>query len=310
MSLARTVDECSRPSPSRRVRAVMATSKPARAAAMATALPMPRLAPVTNATGAPSPPDRAPRRRALARRRRLLPALHPSHPRRDPSSPFRPASRAGSGLSMLLDRHPSHGTFTRMSRPLPQLTPGDRVLLDRREGRRPPLPPLCPLRCAPAPARTDLPRLRVFGPGSGRGGGDRRGGRLHRQPPSVVPGLSAALRRGDRGHRRGSPHPPHHQHRRRGSLGRRGGPAGRGALRAGRGRLAAGLRRHRPCRRRPSARGGADRATRAADGPCGEVRGQGRHHRHRHVARWGGASASIPSPSRSTHAGGRWRTPG
>src|SRR5690606_11977679 len=46
-----TVDECSRPSPSSTVRAVTATSWPARARCTATALPIPRLAPVTNAVG-------------------------------------------------------------------------------------------------------------------------------------------------------------------------------------------------------------------------------------------------------------------
>jgi hypothetical protein len=44
------VSESSRPSPGRRVRAVIATSKPAAASATAVALPMPRLAPVTRAT--------------------------------------------------------------------------------------------------------------------------------------------------------------------------------------------------------------------------------------------------------------------
>ena len=45
------VDECSRSSPSCRVRAPMATSWPARARWTAMALPIPRLAPVTRATG-------------------------------------------------------------------------------------------------------------------------------------------------------------------------------------------------------------------------------------------------------------------
>src|SRR3954447_24448896 len=44
------VDECSRRSPSSTVRAVMATSKPERARWTAMPLPIPRLAPVTNAT--------------------------------------------------------------------------------------------------------------------------------------------------------------------------------------------------------------------------------------------------------------------
>ena len=47
-----TVEECSRLSPSRRLRAVIATRWPEAARARATALPMPRLAPVTRATGA------------------------------------------------------------------------------------------------------------------------------------------------------------------------------------------------------------------------------------------------------------------
>ena len=50
MSEAFSVDECSRASPSSTVRAMIATSKPAFASATAVALPMPRLAPVTNAT--------------------------------------------------------------------------------------------------------------------------------------------------------------------------------------------------------------------------------------------------------------------
>jgi hypothetical protein len=44
------VDECSRASPSWTVRAVMATSYPARARCCAQTLPMPRLAPVMKAT--------------------------------------------------------------------------------------------------------------------------------------------------------------------------------------------------------------------------------------------------------------------
>ena len=50
MSDAFSVDECSRASPSSKVRAMIATSKPAWASATAVALPIPRLAPVTNAT--------------------------------------------------------------------------------------------------------------------------------------------------------------------------------------------------------------------------------------------------------------------
>ena len=50
MSEAFSVDECSRASPSSKVRAMIATSKPASASATAVALPIPRLAPVTNAT--------------------------------------------------------------------------------------------------------------------------------------------------------------------------------------------------------------------------------------------------------------------
>src|SRR4051812_4747320 len=46
-----TVEECSRCSPSFTVRAVMATSNPFLASCLAMALPMPLLAPVTNATG-------------------------------------------------------------------------------------------------------------------------------------------------------------------------------------------------------------------------------------------------------------------
>src|ERR1019366_2901805 len=58
-----TVEECSRSSPSTWLRAVMATSYPAWAKAIATALPMPRLAPVTNATG----PSLAPTVSSLSR---------------------------------------------------------------------------------------------------------------------------------------------------------------------------------------------------------------------------------------------------
>ena len=50
VSLLATVEEISRDSPSFSVRALIATSKPARARWTAIALPMPRLAPVTNAT--------------------------------------------------------------------------------------------------------------------------------------------------------------------------------------------------------------------------------------------------------------------
>src|SRR4051812_24956064 len=46
-----TVEECSRCSPSCTVRAVMATSNPFLASCLAMALPIPLLAPVTNATG-------------------------------------------------------------------------------------------------------------------------------------------------------------------------------------------------------------------------------------------------------------------
>ena len=49
VSDAATVDECSRDSPSVTVRAVSATSNPARARCTAIALPIPRLAPVTKA---------------------------------------------------------------------------------------------------------------------------------------------------------------------------------------------------------------------------------------------------------------------
>src|SRR5688572_25560259 len=62
---ARSVEECSRSSPSFTVRAVTATSKPARARWSAHAFPMPRLAPVTNATLPMSRPPAAHGRRIL-----------------------------------------------------------------------------------------------------------------------------------------------------------------------------------------------------------------------------------------------------
>ena len=51
VSATSTLDEWARPSPSRTVRAVMTTSNPRRARATAAQRPMPRLAPVTSATG-------------------------------------------------------------------------------------------------------------------------------------------------------------------------------------------------------------------------------------------------------------------
>ena len=63
---SRTDPAAKRPSPSRSVRAAMATSYPACASAIAVARPMPRLAPVTSAIRAPSvtpgrlPPPRDP----------------------------------------------------------------------------------------------------------------------------------------------------------------------------------------------------------------------------------------------------------
>ena len=55
MGSPRSEPDSSKASPSRTVRAVMATSRPAAARAMADALPMPRLAPVTSAMRRPQP---------------------------------------------------------------------------------------------------------------------------------------------------------------------------------------------------------------------------------------------------------------
>ena len=150
-------------------------------------------------------------------------------------------------------------------------------------------------RAAP-PAERGVPVLPLARVDGGRGVGPGRGRRLHPQRADVDPELPAAVPDRHRRHRRGRPHPSHHQPRERRRRRRVRGHEGAGAVRARRGRLDPAVRAHRrerqgtvPCRRPQDPRRPPD-----AEGGR-QVRGQGRDHRHRHLAH-------RPAP----HARSRW----
>ena len=204
MSEAATVEECSRASPSWRVRAPRATSKPAWARWTAMALPIPRLAPVTRATprragssGRPGPPWPCGTRWSwsspfVGRTGRR--ALDPGHCRSSvPTAPGDPRSSPCPPPPPTASTSPTPPTVTRRRRrcwpstaSARQLTDFPAAFVDALVGRRLPRHHLR----QPGPGRVDLvrrrrgarPRRPARRPGGPGALPDRRHGRRRRRP--------------------------------------------------------------------------------------------------------------------------------
>ena len=206
-------------------------------------------------------------------------------------------------------------TMDAVKRVLPLVDEQSRAFLGGRSRRRPSVPCLPSVRCAPASAGPRVSLLPVGGPRDARRPGDGCRRRRHDQPPAVGCALRAAVRHRDRSHRRGSPGSPGHEPR--GSKARRG--AGRdartGAVRAARRRLDPPLRSLR--RAGCGAAGRRDRAGGAPPlgpphAPRPPSRGSGRHHGHRNVTDRPAADAPAAVARGGGGRGGRrgrWARP-